>query len=192
MDVCDPSDKPFKNHDVIDALINCAGVNSNQWFEEVTTEEWQRVQDVNVVGLWRMTQHLLPKLVASPHKGVVINITSNAAWTPMTCSLAYNASKAAAEMVTRQMAHELTPKYGITIFGIAPNKLRGTGMSREIEANVCKTRGWTPEFAAEYQRKSLMKGKETEPAALANYISFLLSDEANFTHLSGCIQQFGK
>ena len=45
---------------------------------------------------------------------------------PMTCSLAYNASKGAAHIMTLQLARELTKKHGITVFGIAPNKLKGT------------------------------------------------------------------
>ena len=174
----------------VDAVINCAGINANVWFEDMTSEIWHRVMDTNALGLWKLTQHFLPWLKES--KGVVINITSNAAHIPMTSSLAYNASKAAADMVTKQMAHELTPRHGITVFGIAPNKLRGTEMSKQIEENVCAIRGWTSEYAAEYQKKALMKGLETEPSAIADYIVFLLSDERNYTHMSGTIIPFGK
>lgn len=187
-DVCVPTARPLPEE--LDVLINCAGINLNRWFEEMTSGAWDRVMDVNAKGLWMMTQALLPQLIDS--KGVVINITSNAAHIPMTSSLAYNASKAAADMVTRQMAHELTPKFGLTIFGIAPNKLCGTAMSKQIEDNVIETRGWTREYAAEYQRKALMKGLETEPEAIAAYIVHLLSNEQNYKFLSGTIIPFGK
>lgn len=173
----------------IDVLINCAGINSNQWFEEIDWDEAARVMDVNAFALAKMTQAALPQLKES--KGVVINIVSNAAHIPMTSSLAYNASKAAALMITKQMAHELTPRHGITVFSISPNKLAGTEMSKAIEANVCKVRGWTPEYAAEYQKKALMHGLETEPSAIADFIATLL-ESGNWKFMSGCDIPFGK
>jgi NAD(P)-dependent dehydrogenase (short-subunit alcohol dehydrogenase family) len=100
-------------------------------------------------------------------------------------------SKAAALMATKQMAHELTPKYGITVFSVSPNKLAGTEMSRQIEANVQKVRGWTPEFAREYQKKALMHGLETPPQAVADTIANLVSS-GNMLYLSGCDIPFGK
>lgn len=174
----------------VDVLINCAGINSNEWFEELTHEQFTKVMNVNAWSFVAMTQQAMPWLLKSNVK-TVINIVSNAAHIPMTSSLAYNASKAAGLMITKQMAHELTPKHGITVFSISPNKLAGTGMSKQIEDNVCKTRGWTPEFAAEYQKKALMHGRETQPQAIANYIAFTL-ESGNYKYLSGTDQQFGK
>ena len=178
----------------IDGLINCAGINQNEWFEEITKKGFDRVMHTNAWSFVAMTQAVLPELKESAYLGrspFVINIVSNAAHIPMTSSLAYNASKAAGLMITKQMAHELTNKYGITIFSISPNKLSGTGMSKEIEANVCKVRGWTPEFAAEYQRKALMHGLETPPEAIADYIANLIKADG-YKYLSGCDVPFGK
>lgn len=173
----------------VDALINCAGVNDNRWFEEVKESDFFGLMEVNAFSFVRMTQALLPQLKRS--RGFVVNIVSNAAHMPMTSSLSYNASKAAALMITKQMAHELTPKYGITVFSVSPNKLAGTGMSKAIEANVCKVRGWSPEYAAEYQKKALMHGLETPPEAVAELISGLLT-VGNGLYLSGCDIPFGK
>ena len=178
----------------IDGLINCAGINQNEWFENITKEGFDRVMHTNAWSFVAMTQAVLPRLQKSAADGrnpFVINIVSNAAHIPMTSSLAYNASKAAGLMITKQMAHELTNKYGITIFSISPNKLSGTGMSKEIEANVCKVRGWTPEFAAEYQRKALMHGLETPPEAIADHIANLIKSDG-YKYLSGCDVPFGK
>jgi NAD(P)-dependent dehydrogenase (short-subunit alcohol dehydrogenase family) len=180
--------------DSLDVLINCAGINHNEWFEdvEVDIESWsnsKQVMNVNAWGIVGMTQTLLPQLIKA--KGTVINIVSNAAHIPMTGSLAYNASKAAALAITKQMAHELTPKYGLTIFSISPNKLEGTGMSKQIEENVIKNRGWTPEYAKEYQKKALMHGLETPPDAIARLITHLVNT-GDSLYLSGCDIQFGK
>ncbi len=178
-----------RNLESLDVLINCAGINSNQWFEEITAGELTRVMEVNAFSIVKMTQIFLNRLIAS--KGTVINIVSNAANMPMTSSLAYNASKAAALMITRQMAHELTPRHGITVFSVSPNKLSGTKMSKQIEDNVCKVRGWTPEYAAEYQKKGLMHGLETPPETVANVIVNLINT-GNMKYMSGCDIPVGK
>ncbi len=175
--------------DQVDGLINCAGINRNEWFEEVNIKTFNHVMAVNAFSFVAMTQAVLPQLIKS--KGFVINIVSNAAHIPMTSSLAYNASKAAGLMITKQMAHELTPKHGITVFSISPNKLAGTGMSKQIEDNVCKVRGWTPEFAAEYQRKALMHGLETEPASIATFVNYLI-ESGSWKFMSGTDIPFGK
>lgn len=173
----------------IDGLINCAGINRNEWFEDVTSMGFWTVMDTNAWGIIAMTQALLPKLKRS--KGCILNIVSNASHIPMTSSLAYNASKAAALMITKQMAHELTPKYGITVFSVSPNKLEGTEMSKQIEANVVKVRGWTEAYAREYQRKGLMHGRETDPENLGQFIANLF-ENGHWTFLSGTDIPFGK
>lgn len=173
----------------LDGLINCAGINCNEWFEDITLASLAKVMNVNAFSFVHMTQELLEPLKAS--QGFVLNIVSNASHMPMTSSLAYNASKAAAAMITRQMAHELTPRHGITVFSISPNKLAGTEMSKQIEDNVVATRGWTREYAAEYQKKALMHGLETPPQAIADYIVHLLNTGA-WKYMSGTDIPFGK
>jgi NAD(P)-dependent dehydrogenase (short-subunit alcohol dehydrogenase family) len=107
----------------------------------------------------------------------------------MRCSLAYNASKAAAHMMTLQLARELAPD--VTVFGISPNKLKGTGMSLEIERQVQRTRGWSPEQADAYQQQSLLSGLETPPEAVAEFLAFLLKTKARHQYLTGCVLPYG-
>jgi NAD(P)-dependent dehydrogenase (short-subunit alcohol dehydrogenase family) len=173
----------------LDVLINNAGVNRIDWLERFTDADWDAVMDTNAKGIFKMTQALLPNLAAT--KGTVVNIVSNAAHMPMTCSLAYNASKAAAHIMTQQLARELTPRYGITVFGVAPNKLKGTGMSADIEEQVIATRGWTREYAAEYQRRALLTGEETPPEKVAEFIAYLLASRDNHRFLTGCVLPYG-
>lgn len=175
--------------EALDVLINCAGVNKIEWLENVTDEDWDAVVNTNAKGIFKMTQAALPALIKA--RGTVLNVVSNAAHMPMTCSLAYNASKGAAHIMTLQLARELTKKYGITVFGIAPNKLLGTGMSASIDEQVVKTRGWTPEFAHQYQINGLLTGEETPPAAVAEFVTFLLASKARHKFLSGCIIPYG-
>ena len=94
-------------------------------------------------------------------------------------------------MIIKQMVRELTPKYGITVLSVSPNKLKNTEMSRQIEANVPKVRGWTEEFAREYQLGSLMHGRETDPRSCGHFIASIL-DGGHYRFLSGCDLPYGK
>lgn len=182
------------NEPQIDVLINCAGINHLTPFAQLQGDDWERLMDVNAKALWLTGQALLPKLANVRDRrsgGTILNIISNAAGMPMTHSLAYNASKAAALLVTQQMARELYKSHGVTVFGISPNKLAGTQMSRQIEAAVPALRGWSPEEAEAYQRAGLAIGEETEPAVLAEFIGFLLSTKDRHRYLHGCNIPYG-
>jgi len=138
-------------------------------------------------GIFKMSQWALSSLGKT--KGTIVNIVSNASHMPMRCSAAYNASKGAAHILTLQLARELSPD--VTVFGISPNKLAGTGMSRDIERQVCEQRGWTPEQAAKYQLAALLPGVETPPERVAEFIAFLLSDRERHRYLAGCVIPYG-
>lgn len=173
----------------LDCLINCAGTNKINFIEDVSSSEWDAVMDTNCKAIFMMTQAALPLLKKS--KGVVVNIVSNASHVPMTASAAYCASKAGALHLTRQLARELTKRYGITVFSISPNKMSGTGMSRDIDQQVCRTRDWTPEQARKYQLDSLLVGEETPALCVADFIAFLLSSKERHKYLSGCDMPYG-
>jgi NADP-dependent 3-hydroxy acid dehydrogenase YdfG len=173
----------------VDILVNCAGINRTAWLQDLEEQTWDEVMDTNAKGIFKMTQWLLPSLIG--RRGTVLNIVSNASHMPMTCSAAYNASKGAAHILTLQMARELTKKHDITVFGISPNKLAGTKMSRDIEAQVVRDRGWTPEFARQYQLNALLTGEETDPKQLADFVRYLLQSKAHHKFLSGCILPYG-
>ena len=182
---------PGKEHTVfqygLDVLINCAGVNDIDWLQEFTEKRWDRVMDTNAKGIYMMTRALLPLLIAS--QGTVVNIISNASHMPMTNSLAYNASKAAAYIMTLQLARELKGK--VTVFGISPNKLAGTKMSEYIDATVPEVRGWSFEEAVRYQRSALLAEEETPPVQIAELIAFLLASKDRHRFLTGCIIPYG-
>jgi len=188
-DVRNPGETYGTPPDRLDVLINCAGVNITGWLEDFDEEDWDKVLDVNAKGIFKMSQWALPELKKS--RGTILNIVSNASHMPMTTSLAYNASKGAAHIMTLQLARELTKKHGITVFGISPNKLNGTEMSTDIEEQVLKHRGWTAEYAKQYQLNALLTGEETDPAQLAEFIAFLLSSKPRHKFLAGCILPYG-
>lgn len=194
-DIKDGLDIRFPNKEFIsdigqlDVLINNAGVNGIDFLEDVTDDLWDRVMDTNAKGVMKMSQACLPMLIAS--KGTILNVCSNAAVVAMTSSACYNASKGAVKILTAQMARELTRRHGITVFSISPNKLRDTNMSRQIDSEVVRTRGWTIEEAQRYQLAGLLSGEETDPKQVAELIAFLLQDKAHHKALTGTDIPYG-
>ena len=94
-------------------------------------------------------------------------------------------------IMTKQMARELTKRFGVTVFSVSPNKLKGTGMSNQIDAEVVRTRGWTMEEAQKYQLAGLLAGEETDPLVLADFVAYLLKTKRNHKYLTGCDLQYG-
>lgn len=183
LDVRAPQNIPQR----LDVLVNCAGVNKINWLENVTEDDWDEVMDINVKGMFLMSQACAPALKAS--KGTIVNIVSNASHMPMRCSAAYNASKGAAAILTKQLARELAPD--VTVFAVSPNKLRDTGMSHDIDRQVVETRGWTIEEAQRYQLQGLLSGMETDPFRCAEFICFLLSTKERHIYLTGTDIPYG-
>lgn len=173
----------------VDVLINCAGVNEISYIEDLRTFVWDDVMETNARGLFLTVKALVS--LGKLQGGTICNIISNASHMPMTASLAYNASKGAAHIMTLQMARELWARHRITVFGISPNKLAGTGMSAYIEGRVPEVRGWTPEHAKAYQLNALPIGEETDPETLAEFITFLLSSKQRHKFLHGTVIPYG-
>lgn len=180
------------NFSSLDVLVNCAGVNRICRTEDLTEEIWDEIMDVNVRGILNCVQAALKLLKKSG--GTIVNVCSNAADVPLSDSLAYNASKGAVKIMTRQMARDFTYKQqtGITVFAISPSKLKGTRMSKEIDEMVMKARGWPMEKVQEYQRQGLVTREETDPKAVAEVLAFMLARKERHEFLSGCVLEFGQ
>jgi len=174
----------------LDILVNNAAKNHHNFLEDVSEEEFMSVINVNVKGLFLTSKVLLPLLKDT--KGTICNIVSNAAKTPMTASIAYNASKGAQLIMTRQMARELTKEHDITVFAVSPNKLDGTHMSEQIDEWCPEVRGWAKEYAKQYQLDALLTGEETDPGVVAEVIAFILAEKKRHKYLSGCNFEFGQ
>jgi len=171
----------------IDCLINCAGINHIESITKLEIDNWDKVMDTNARGLWLTTKYLADMMKG----GTILNIVSNAAVIPMTNSIAYNASKSAALMITKQMSRELGKTHDITVFSVSPNKLTDTKMSDYINTEVCRQRGWTLDEAKAYQLAALPAGIETDTNTLAEFIAFLLSTKKRHLFLQGCDLTYG-
>lgn len=94
-----------ESFDHLDVLVNSAGVGAVGTIEEANDEEWQRVLDINVVGVGRVTRAALPLLRRSRHASIV-NICSIAATIGLPRRAVYSASKGAVLALTMAMASD--------------------------------------------------------------------------------------
>ena len=87
----------------IDVLINNAGIGAQGSVEDNDLDEWQRVFDVNVFGMVRMSKTCMPHLRRSRHPAIV-NTASIVSWTGLPKRACYGASKGAVYALTLAMA----------------------------------------------------------------------------------------
>ena len=102
----------------IDILVNNAGISLIKPFLDTTAEEWQRMIDVNLTGVFNVTKAVVPSMV-SRKSGAVVNISSVWGIHGASCEVAYSAAKAGVIGFTKALAKELGLS-GITVNAIAP------------------------------------------------------------------------
>lgn len=107
-----------KNYGAIGILVNNAGVNMKKHFLEMTDEEFQKILNTNVVGLYSLTREVASRM-KEREEGAIINITSMAALYGISGVSAYSTSKTGVLGLTRQLAVDLSP-HGIRVNAIAP------------------------------------------------------------------------
>ncbi len=119
----------------LDVLINNAGTTVEvepKNFEAITVDGWNRVFNVNVLGLFLVTRAAAPLLKKSPN-GCIINTCSIAGLRPSAQPLPYAASKAAVANLTKTLANALGPE--IRVNAVAPGWIEGDWMKRTLAQN---------------------------------------------------------
>ncbi len=90
----------------VDVLINNAGVYPRRPFLEMTEDEWDRMQDINLKGTFRCTKAVLPHMVAR-RAGKIVNISSVTFHVGLPNLTHYVASKGGIIGLTRSLAREM-------------------------------------------------------------------------------------
>jgi glucose 1-dehydrogenase len=106
----------------IDILVNNAGLERHADFWDVTEQDFDLVLDVNLKGVFFITQSAVRHWIGAKRPGKVVNISSVHEELPFPHFASYCASKGGLKMLTRNLAIELAP-FGITINNIAPGAI---------------------------------------------------------------------
>lgn len=154
----------------LDICVANAGVNSLAAAEDVTLEEWQRVIDVNLTGVFFTAQAAARPMIAQK-SGSIVTIASMSGLivnVPQKQSV-YNISKAGVIMATKSLASEWA-EFGIRVNAIAPGYMR-TDMTAKYFEDAELSGQWiagTP------------LGRPGEPAELAGAVVYLASNASSF------------
>jgi len=150
----------------VDILVNNAGVYAADGLDNVTPESIDWHYSVNVKGLLLATQAAARLM---PTGGVVVNISSGAAKTPMPIMQVYSSTKGAVDVLTRSLALELGPR-GIRVVGVAPGVT-----STEGAADLTADKATTDHFLS---RTPL--GRLGAPADIADAVAFVVSEDGRW------------
>ena len=156
----------------IDILVNNAGIWSSLVptpFEDLSVEEWRRVFDVNVLGMWLATRAVAP-FMREAGRGRIINLASGTPYKGVPMFMHYVASKAAVIAITRVLAKELGGD-NVLVNTIAP----GFTLSDGVLANRTQV-----EQLQEISAKARVLVRDQYPEDIVGAVLFFASEQSSF------------
>jgi 3-oxoacyl-[acyl-carrier protein] reductase len=152
----------------LDVLINNAGIATETPFLDIEDDEWKKILDINLTGMFYMSQSVC-RGMARRKSGVVVNMSSKNGLDGEFGYAHYNASKGGVIMLTKTMALELA-QYGIRVNAVCPGYIQ-TPMSASIDS---------PEFTKAFVERYIPMNRPGTPQEIAPLFLFLASEESSF------------
>jgi len=153
----------------VDILVNNAGLEKNADFWDVTEEDFDAVLNVNLKGMFFVTQAFVRHLRQTGRPGKIINISSVHEELPFPHFASYCASKGGIKMLTRNLAIELATS-GITINSIAPGAIE-TPINTKLLHDQVKLKELL---------ENIPLGRLGKPEDVAGLAGFLASSESDY------------
>ena len=149
----------------IDILVNNAGMSSSTKIEDYTVEEYDKIADLNMKGVFICSKEIVSYLKET--KGNIINISSMVSIYGQPAGCVYPMSKFAVNGLTKSLSRELAP-VGVRVNAVAPG-ITKTDMVASLPDEMIK-----PLIA------TIPLGRIGEPKDIANACLFLASDMASY------------
>lgn len=150
----------------INVLVNSAGLNISKTFDQLNSNDWKLVYDINLFGLVNVTKHILPIMKKSESTGKIVNISSIKGLYASVGRVAYASSKAAVINLTSGLAKELAPK--ILVNCVAPGFVN-TDMTKNTWSERIKK-----------QVGNILLKRLADPTEIAEVIVFLSSKKNEY------------
>lgn len=173
-DVGDMVSRVQSHYGRIDALVNNAGYGIARTVMNTSEEEWDRLIDVNLKGVFLVSKHVLEGMITRG-SGVIVNVASTVSFVGITNRAAYCASKGGIASLTRAMALDHVDQ-GIRVNAIAP----GTIDSPYMAKNVVSQAPDQAEAVMEKLKARQAMGRLGRPEEVAYGILYLACDESSF------------
>ncbi|GCE38276.1 oxidoreductase, short-chain dehydrogenase/reductase family [Rhodococcus wratislaviensis] len=150
----------------LDAVVASAGIEGEMGASvlEVTTDDFRRVLDVNVIGVFHTVKRSLPHLASSTHPSITL-VGSDSGFVAATGMLAYNASKGALVQLTRALSLELFEDHGIRVNSVCPSIVdtpmarRGMGVENfddaDFPVNAAADVAWSIAYLASARSRAV-------------------------------------
>ncbi|MGY2372996.1 SDR family NAD(P)-dependent oxidoreductase [Pseudomonas sp. SDO524_S393] len=161
--------KAIEHFGRLDVLVNNAGIIINKPVIDMTREDWERVQNVNVTAAFLHSREAIKAMIPNG-TGAIVNIASYAAYQAFPTIAAYTASKGALAQLTRTLALEVI-EHGIRVNAVGS----GDVVTHILDSVVADG----PSFLAQHGETAPIK-RAAQPEEIAEVVAFLASNKASY------------